>query len=178
MIIFTGVAGSGKSKQGKMLADKYGLPWLSTGAFLRMLIHGEKRRSMIQGKLLGDKEIINLVQRMFTLIDSSQEFVLDGFPRTVAQADWLLNQSKHGQLEITMALHLKASRDTVKKRLAARGRQDDNDIAINERFKEYEESILPILQHFRNERVKLVDIDANKTIEQVHQQIVEAYNER
>ncbi|MCA9342960.1 nucleoside monophosphate kinase, partial [Candidatus Saccharibacteria bacterium] len=117
MIVFTGVAGSGKSKQGKMLADKYGLPWLSTGEFLRMLIHGEKRKSMLQGKLLGDKEIIGLVQKMFSVIDSNHEFVLDGFPRTVAQADWLLNQAKHGQLEIAMILHFKKKKKTVVWRL-------------------------------------------------------------
>lgn len=178
MIVFTGVAGSGKSKQGKMLADKYGLPWLSTGEFLRMLIHGEKRKSMLQGKLLGDKEIIGLVQKMFSVIDSNHEFVLDGFPRTVAQADWLLNQAKHGQLEISMILHLKASKKTVIDRLHARGRQDDTDEAINERFKEYEESIIPILEHFKEGGVEVVDIDANKGIEQVHQQIVKSYNGR
>lgn len=178
MIVFTGVAGSGKSKQGKILADKYGLPWLSTGAFLRMLIHGEKRKRMVEGKLLADKEIINLVQKMFSLIDSSEEFILDGFPRTVEQADWLLSQAKHGQLDITMALHLKASRDKVEERLAARGRQDDNDEAINERFKEYQETFIPILEHFKEANIPVIDIDADKSIDEVHQQIVEAYDGR
>lgn len=176
MIVFTGVAGSGKSKQGKKLADKYGLPWLSTGEFLRMLIHGEKRKSMLEGKLLGDKEIISLVQRMFSVIDSSHEFVLDGFPRTVAQADWLLNQAKHGQLEISMVFNLKATKETVVERLHARGRQDDTDAAIEERFREYEDAILPILEHFKQADIKVIDIDANKSIDDVHQQIISAFN--
>ncbi len=101
MIIFTGVAGSGKSVQGKMLADHMGLPWLSTGEFLRMLISGERRKDMLAGKLLGDNEIIALVQRIFNVVDTKHEFILDGFPRSVAQADWLLNQVKHGQLKIS-----------------------------------------------------------------------------
>lgn len=176
MIVFTGVAGSGKSKQGKMLADRFGLPWLSTGEFLRMLIHGDKRKSMLEGKLLGDKEIISLVQRMFSVIDSSHEFVLDGFPRTVAQADWLLNQAKHGQLDITMVLHLKASEQTVTERLLKRGRQDDTEAAIKERFREYEEAILPILDHFKEAGVAVIDVSADKSIKEVHSEIVEAYN--
>ena len=49
MIIFMGVAGSGKSSQGRRLADERGLPWLSTGEFLRMLIAGEKRKDMVAG---------------------------------------------------------------------------------------------------------------------------------
>ncbi len=65
-----GVAGSGKSVQGRMLADRLALPWLSTGEFLRMLVSGEKRKDMIAGKLLSDNEIITLVQRIFTIIDT------------------------------------------------------------------------------------------------------------
>ena len=52
MIIFMGVAGSGKSVQGRLLADTLGLPWLSTGEFLRMLISGQRRKDMQAGKLL------------------------------------------------------------------------------------------------------------------------------
>ena len=113
MIIFTGVAGSGKSVQGKMLADYLGLPWLSTGEFLRMLISGERRKDMLAGKLIEDKEIISLVQKIFNVVDTKNEFILDGFPRTVAQADWLLNQAKHGQLKLTAVVNLKADKKAV-----------------------------------------------------------------
>ena len=174
MIVFMGVAGSGKSMQGKMLADHLALPWLSTGEFLRMLIAGEKRRDMIAGKLLTDKEIITLVQKIFTIIDTNEEFVLDGFPRTSAQADWLLSQTKHGQLHITAVVHLQATEKTVLERLLARGRQDDSKAAIAERFKEYEEATKPILEHFRAAKVPVYDINADQTPAAVQTEIIKA----
>jgi len=171
MIIFMGVAGSGKSIQGRMLADELALPWLSTGEFLRMLVAGDKRRDMVAGKLLGDKEIINLVQKIFHMIDSTQEFVLDGFPRTTAQADWLLSQVKHGQLKVTAVIHLTASEEAVMKRLLNRGRQDDNETAVRERFREYEQAALPIIQHFRDAGVPVYDINGEQTVGAVHADI-------
>jgi adenylate kinase len=174
MIIFTGVAGAGKSFQGKKLADEKGLPWLSTGEFLRMLISGERRKDMLAGKLLEDQEIIALVQRIFNVVDVKNEFVLDGFPRTVAQADWLLNQSKHGQLKITAVVNLQSDEATGKQRLLERGRQDDTDEAIAERFKEYAESIVPILEHFKDAGVTVHDIDGNQGMDKVHEDIMAA----
>jgi len=172
-----GVAGSGKSIQGRMLADELALPWLSTGEFLRMLVAGDKRRDMVAGKLLGDKEIINLVQKILHMIDSTQEFVLDGFPRTTAQADWLLSQVKHGQLKITAVIHLTASEDAVMKRLLNRGRQDDNEEAVRERFREYEQAALPIIKHFRKGGVSVYDINGEQSVQAVHKDIKAALKE-
>lgn len=177
MIIFMGVAGSGKSVQGKTLADHLALPWLSTGEFLRMLIAGDKRRDMIAGKLLNDKEIISLVQKIFTMIDVRSEFVLDGFPRTTAQADWLLNQVKHGQLHISAVVHLTADENTVLNRLLGRGRQDDTEEAIRERFEEYEAEAKPILEHFKTAGVPVFDIDGDQKPEKVQADIREALHD-
>ncbi len=174
MIIFTGVAGSGKSVQGRMLADKLRLPWLSTGEFLRMLISGERRKAMLEGKLLKDKEIIALIQKIFTVVDTKREFVLDGFPRTVAQADWLLGQVKHGQLRITGVIQLKASEKAVKTRLLGRGRPDDTQDAIKARFVEYEDEIVPILDHFRKAGIPVHDINGQESVTKVHANILKA----
>jgi len=174
VIIFMGVAGSGKSVQGKLLADELALPWLSTGEFLRMLIAGERRKDMLAGKLLQDREIIKLVQKIFAMIDVHDEFVLDGFPRTVSQADWLLNQHKHHQLDVTAVVHLTASEDAVLKRLLNRGRQDDNREAIIERFSEYEETVKPILDHFRRAGVPIFDVSGEGDIREIHSQIKHA----
>ncbi len=174
MIIFAGVAGSGKSLQGKLLADRLGLPWLSTGEFLRMLITGKRRQDMLDGKLLSDRETIELVQKIFTLIDTKKEFVLDGFPRTEAQADWLLSQVKHGQLAITGIIHLQASQTAVKKRLLSRGRQDDTEKAITARFQEYEHAIKPILEDFNKVGIPVHEINGQQSIEAVHNDIKRA----
>jgi adenylate kinase len=174
MIIFMGVAGSGKSVQGRMLADSLALPWLSTGEFLRMLVSGERRKDMIAGKLLSDQEIITLVQRIFTIIDPRKEFILDGFPRTTAQADWLIGQIKHGQLQATAVIHLVVSTEAVHERLIARGRPDDNIDAIAERLSEFEETAKPILEHFKLAGVPIYDIDGAQDIAKVQQDIREA----
>ncbi len=176
MIIFMGVAGSGKSVQGKLLADQLALPWLSTGEFLRMLIAGQKRKDMVEGKLLEDQEIIALVRKIFTVVDTNQEFVLDGFPRTVAQADWLLSQVKHGQLHVTAVIHLVASEEAVTQRLLGRGRPDDHQEAISERFKEFEQSIKPILEHFKRADIPVYDINGEQPVESVHSDIVKSLN--
>jgi adenylate kinase len=169
-----GVAGSGKSVQGRLLADQLALPWLSTGEFLRMLISGKRRKDMMAGKLLEDQEIIGLVRKIFTIIDTDHEFVLDGFPRTTAQADWLLNEAKHGQLSITAVVHIKASLPVVEQRLLGRGRPDDHAAAIKERFNEYEEAIIPLLGHFKQSGVPICEIDGEQSPEKVHQDIVAA----
>jgi adenylate kinase len=172
VIIFMGVAGSGKSVQGRLLADTLGLPWLSTGEFLRMLISGQRRKDMQAGKLLEDTEIIGLIRKIFGVVDTTKEFVLDGFPRTIAQADWLLSQVKHGQLQMTAVIHMVASKDHVKERLLTRGRQDDTEESINERFREFEEEISQILDHCRQAGCQIYDINAEQPIAVVHEEIM------
>lgn len=178
MIIFMGVAGSGKSVQGRMLADRMALPWLSTGEFLRMLVSGQDRKDMVAGKLLNDRQIIKLVQKIFNVADAAhQEFVLDGFPRTVAQADWLLNQVKHGQLHVTAVVHLVASEEEVMERLLERGRQDDTREAITARFREYEQTSKPILEHFEEAGIPVLKIKGEGGIEDIHRNIRKALEE-
>ncbi len=174
MIIFMGVAGSGKSVQGRQLADELGLPWLATGEFLRMLISGDRRKAMLDGKLLDDHEIITLVQKIFGMIDIKHEFVFDGFPRTIQQADWLLNQVKHKQLHLTAIIHIKATEEVVSSRLLARGRQDDHRDAIKKRFEEYENSIKPILSEMQDANIPVFEIDGEQSVQEVHESILKA----
>lgn len=177
MIILTGVAGAGKSMQGKILADEHGYAWISTGEILRVLVTGKRRHEMLQGKLLSDEEMIAILDKVFELIDPKQEFILDGFPRTIPQADWLLDQVHTGRFELTAIINLSASEDVVKARLLDRGRQDDNDEAIAERFREYRAVTLPILDHFRSENVPVHDIDASQEPRMVHDAILNCIDE-
>lgn len=172
MIILTGVAGAGKSMQGKILADEHGYAWISTGEILRVLVTGKRRQEMLKGKLLSDVEMITILDKVFDLIDPTQEFILDGFPRTIPQADWLLDQVHAGRFKLTAVINLSASEEVVKSRLIARGRQDDTDDAIAERFREYRAVTLPILEHFRAEDVPVCDIDAAQSPRQVHDAIL------
>lgn len=171
MILFMGVAGSGKSTQGRMLADSLALPWVSTGEFLRMLTSGERRKAMLGGQLLSDKEIISMAQKIFAIVDIKEEFILDGFPRTAGQADWMLAQKKYGLLNITAVVHLEASKEAVTERLLQRGRQDDTKEAIEERFSEYEVATKPILEQYVAADIKVVSVNAEQEPATIHSQI-------
>lgn len=177
MIILTGVAGAGKSMQGKILADEHGYAWISTGEILRVLVTGKRRQEMLQGKLLSDEEMITILDKVFELIDPTQEFILDGFPRTIPQADWLLEQVHAQRFNLTAVINLSASEDVVKKRLIARGRLDDTDEAIAERFREYRAVTLPILEHFKQENVIVHNIDASQDPRVVHDSILKCIDE-
>ena len=172
MIILTGVAGAGKSMQGKILADEHGYAWISTGEILRVLVTGRRRQEMLQGKLLSDDEMIAILDKVLELIDTDQEFVLDGFPRTVPQADWLFRQTKEGRFKFSGVIHLAASEEVVRARLEQRGRPDDNEEAINERFTEYKKVTLPIIEHFRRLGVSVCNIDASRSPREVHDAIL------
>ncbi len=172
MIILMGVAGAGKSLQGKILADEHGYAWISTGEILRVLVTGKRRHEMLEGKLLSDEEMIRLMDRVLDLIDTTQEFVLDGFPRTVPQVDWLLEQVHKGRFGLSAVVHLSASEKVVKERLLGRGRQDDHEEAIAKRFTEYRNETLPILEHLRKEGARVCDIDASQDPRAVHDAIL------
>lgn len=172
MIILTGVAGSGKSMQGKMFADEHGYAWISTGEILRVLVTGKRRHEMLAGKLLDDEEMITILDTVLNLIDADQEFVLDGFPRTIPQCDWLLDQVHKKRFGLTAVVNLNANEDEVRRRLIARGRPDDTEEAITERFKEYREVTLPILEHFKREGIAVYSIDASQSPRAVHDDIL------
>jgi adenylate kinase len=172
MIILMGVAGAGKSMQGKILADEHGYAWISTGEILRVLVTGKRRQEMLQGKLLSDEEMINLIDKVLELIDIKQEFVLDGFPRTVPQADWLLEQVHKGRFSLSAVVHLTASEDVVRSRLLERARPDDTEDAIAKRFSEYRAVTLPIIDHLKREGAKICDIDASLDPRAVHDAIL------
>jgi adenylate kinase len=176
MILLMGVAGAGKSMQGRMLADEHGYAWVSTGEILRVLVTGKRRQEMLQGKLLNDIEVVELLDKVFELINTHDEFVLDGFPRTVPQADWLMRQCAKGRFELTAVINLVASQEAVLKRLTSRGRPDDTEEAIKERFTEYEAVTKPILDHFREEGVTVHEIDADRAPRHVHDDILEVLN--
>lgn len=172
MIILVGVAGAGKSMQGRMFADEHGYAWISTGELFRVLVTGKRRQQMLEGKLLSDEEVIKLIDKTLKLIDVNKEFLLDGFPRTKSQADWLLDQVKQGRFNLTAVFNLAASPEVVKERLLARGRQDDTEEAIKKRFSEYESVTLPILDYFKQAGVDVHDIDAAQDPQTVHDEIM------
>jgi adenylate kinase len=176
MIIFLGAAGAGKSLQGKMLADELGWAWISTGEFLRMLVVGERRIEMLSGKLISDSEMISMVDKIFRLIDTKGEFILDGFPRTLPQAEWLLAQIKAGLIDLKAVVCLQANPETIYNRLQKRGRLDDTEEVISRRIDAYRIETQPLIQIYKEQQVPVFEIDSNGSIEEVHDKIVDAVN--
>lgn len=175
MILLMGIAGSGKGTQGKMLADSRGFHLISMGDVVRMYVTGKQRERMLAGGLLDDQEIIKIVEKVLTSLPDNEQVILDGFPRTVPQAEWLLEQTKNGRLQpLKLAFHLVASRQAVKDRLLKRARIDDVDAAIEARFDEYEKSTAPLLDWLSSHSVNVVTIDAERPVEAVNADMAKA----
>lgn len=171
-----GVAGAGKSMQGRILADEKGYSWISTGEILRVLVTGKRRQEMLEGKLLSDPEMIRMMDKVFDLIDTHEEFILDGFPRTIKQAEWLADQVHLERFNITAVFHLTADETVVLERLKKRGRTDDTEEAIRTRFEEYRAVTLPIIKDFRSHGITVYDINGAESPEAVHAAIVSHVN--
>lgn len=172
MILLMGIAGSGKGTQGKMLADARGFHLISMGDVLRMYVTGKQRERMLAGELLDDQEIIKIVDQVLLSLPNGEEVLMDGFPRTIPQAEWLLGQVKAGRFKLQIAFHLVASRAAVKQRLFNRGRIDDKEASIEARFDEYERSTAPLLKWLSDNGVELVDVDAERSVEAVNDDLV------
>ena len=172
MIILMGVAGSGKSMQGKILADELGHAWISTGEILRVLVTGKRRQDMQKGLLLSDDEVIRVIEKVLELINTKEEFVMDGFPRTEVQVDWLMNQVALGRLQKPIMFHLDIDEQVVRSRLKLRNRPDDTEESIAIRFKEYNQKVRPIIEYMRTKGITVIDINADQTPQAVHDQIL------
>ncbi|MBC7546754.1 nucleoside monophosphate kinase [Candidatus Saccharibacteria bacterium] len=173
MILLMGIAGSGKGTQGKMLADQNGYHLFSMGEVLRMYVTGAQRERMLAGGLLDDQEIIKIVDKVLMTIPPEDEVILDGFPRTIPQAEWLLNEISKNRWQLTCVFHLVASHEAVRARLMTRGRIDDKEKVIEARFSEYERSTAPLLTWFGEHDVTVLDVNAERSMYDVNDDLIE-----
>ena len=175
MIIFMGVAGSGKSTLGQLLAAHLHCPWISTGNLLRQKMDAATQAQMLKGEIISDEQTLAVLDDEFRRIDASRhQFVLDGSPRTMRQAQWLVGKAQAGELKITAVIHLETAKPVAKERLLARQRPDDHEAAIEERFREYDENILPIIKYLEKEGYKVHHINSERTPQAVDADISKA----
>jgi adenylate kinase len=170
MIIVVGLAGSGKSTQCQMLEETGRYKWLSVGQLLRTKITDYKQKVIIDsGDILDDQTVLPLVlEEIKTFhLDSKYELVLDGFPRTLDQSKWLLERVAEEGITISKVINIIASEEATRPRLLSRGRSDDHEAAINERFNEYESQILPILEYFRSRNISISEVNGENSTEAV-----------
>lgn len=172
MIIFLGLAGSGKSVQGKMLATNLNCTYFSMGEFLRQNLPMERLETLNKGELINDNETFDILEKVLDDKYKQKEFILDGFPRTTYQAEWLIKQIQDNRFKITAVFHLVVSEKVAVDRLLDRHRQDDNMEAIRNRIREYNEAILPIIEKFKASSIRVYDINGERTPEEVDKDIV------
>jgi adenylate kinase len=168
-----GIAGAGKGTQSKLLAEERNWAWISTGELFRAAIAGGKYQDYFKGKLISDNETIELLNDAFKQVREGQEIVLDGFPRNASQTEWLIAQagSKHcGKITV---IHLHISKAATLERLKLRHRIDDTDEAINQRIRDYEHESGPVVELFKHHEIRVCDIDADQSVEQVHQSVLQ-----
>ena len=123
---------------------------------------------MLQGKIIGDEHTINVLQEEFDRIGAShRQFILDGSPRTQFQAEWLIDKVKKGELKIDAVFHLMVSKEIAIKILLTRHRPDDHEEAIAERFREYDQQVVPIIKYLNSEGIKVHEISSEALPENI-----------
>ena len=174
-----GPPGAGKGTQAKILAEKYNLIHLSTGDILRAEI-GKKTHTGLEaqsymdaGNLVPDKALLSMMESKLTELQSSG-IILDGFPRTIPQAEGLNDIFVKLNSKINHVLNIHVEESKLIKRLIERaqnsGRKDDNEEVIIKRQKVYIQLTAPLIDYYKNE---IIQIDGDGTIDQVTQRILE-----
>ncbi|NJK41855.1 MAG: adenylate kinase [Acaryochloridaceae cyanobacterium SU_2_1] len=175
-LILFGPPGAGKGTQAVSLAEDFGIPHISTGDLLRAAIAsgsplGIKVKNFLdQGQLVPDQVVIEMVEERLGQGNVASGWLLDGFPRTIPQAETLealLEQMGQG---CDRVINLQVSEAVLISRMLSRGRPDDTEAIIKERFQVYHQQTEPLLAFYRG-RGCLVDIDGDTTIETVSQRI-------
>lgn len=178
MIIFFGPAGAGKSVQGQILAARHGWRWLSAGQLLRDTRDPEVMQCLHEGKLVPIETISRVVGQALESAGDIDKVILDGFPRELAQANWLLESaSSHGR-KIDLVVVLEVPRQEILERLRLRGRADDTPEAIDVRLGIYRKEIYPILDLLNDNSVPIVHINGVGTVGQVHDSIESELKDR
>lgn len=170
MIILMGLAGSGKSTQGQMLAETTGRVWLSAGQVLRDTPDEQVHELQRQGELVPDTITIPLMgQAMTEVFVAGKDAVVDGYPRTVEQAEWIAANVAD---RIEVVVRIIVPKAELIHRMELRGRADDKSIeAIEERFRIVEQNIYSVCGILRAKGVAVRDIDGTGTPEEVYERL-------
>lgn len=172
-IIIIGIQGSGKSTQGKLLGEKLKVPYLSTGHIFRVLskqdtpLGRQIKVLMNAGFLIPDEKTLKIVEEYLERPEYKGGYVLDGFPRTLTQAE------KFNQ-DINKVILLKISDKEALWRISGREeiREDETLMAIRKRIELFNKFTQPVLDYY-SQKSLLLEVDGEQTIEQIHKEIAE-----
>lgn len=156
-IVLLGAPGTGKGTQSEKLVAAYGVPQISTGDLLRKAVADQTelglqaKAAMDAGELVSDDIVVGMIRERLQQADTAQGFILDGFPRSLAQArelDELLTQLDR---PLQRVVHLQVDDEEIVKRLMARGRADDSEDTIRNRLQVFQQQTQPLVEHYRQQ---------------------------
>ncbi len=182
-VLLLGPQGSGKGTQARLVAQDYGLPHIATGDMLRAAIAAgtelgqQVKPTLDSGRLVPDDLMVELIRERLSEPDARDGFVLDGFPRTLAQAEALDDMLEEIGRELDVILEFQVDEETSIGRMLGRaaeeGRADDRPQVMRKRLALYREMTLPVVEHYRATG-KLVGIHADRSIEDVYAEVQQA----
>jgi adenylate kinase len=180
-VVILGPPGAGKGTQAKLVAAEAGIPHINTGDMLRAEIAAETelgcrvKAIVDRGDYVPDDLMIELIRARLEQDDTIEGFVLDGFPRTLAQAealDRMLEEIERG--ELTVVLNFQVTDDCAVGRLHGRalkeGRSDDTPDVMRHRLDVFHEQTEPLVGYYRNKGI-LVGIHADRTVDEVFAEV-------
>jgi adenylate kinase len=181
-VLMLGPQGSGKGTQATKIAEAYDIPHIATGVMFRAAIDagsdlGKQVEPLLEaGVMVPDDVTIALIRERLSEDDAQNGFVLDGFPRNIAQAEALDSMLEEIDRPLSAVLLLELSDDTARERLGKRaaieGRADDQPDAIERRLRDYHEKTEPVVEHYLATG-KLVKMHAERPIDEVWAEITD-----
>jgi len=175
-VIFLGPPGSGKGTQAKLLGQRLNVPAISTGDMLREAVRqasplGRRARAIMDaGELVPDDVVVGLIRERIAAPDAANGFLLDGFPRTVEQAEALDRLLDGNGETLDGVINLLVPEETLIERLLGRaareGRTDDRPETVAERLRVYREKTAPLVERYRARGI-LSDVDGSGDVSRV-----------
>ncbi|GAA1473766.1 adenylate kinase [Corynebacterium felinum] len=176
-IVLLGPPGAGKGTQAAILTEKLGVPHISTGDLFRANIGEgtplgiEAKQYIDAGKLVPTDVTARMVESRLAEEDATNGFLLDGFPRTVEQANLLDAMLEKAGVTLDAVVEFRVDEDTVVERMLARGRADDNEETIRTRLGVYRDETAPLIDHYGE---RLITVEAVGTVEEINARTLEA----
>jgi adenylate kinase len=181
-ILLLGPQGSGKGTQAKLISKTYGIPQVATGDMARELreldspLGREVKEIYDRGDLLPDQLIVRMIRDRLDRGDTIPGFVLDGFPRNLAQAEALdeLLREVNRDLDVVFDFQIpdrEVLLDRLAKRAVEEGRTDDTPEAIRKRLEIYDRETAPLVEYYRTTRGNVIGAHAERPVDQVFAEI-------
>ena len=171
-LVLLGPPGAGKGTQAGHLSQRFGVPHISTGDMLRAEVKGntglgrQAKQFMERGELVPDSLILEMMRQRLSRPDAAGGYLLDGFPRTIAQAEALDRMLAEKKTPLGAVLELQVSEEELFRRLAGRGRADDTPEVIRQRLVAYRKQTEPLLEYY-SRRGSLKSIDGLGTVDEI-----------